>query len=684
MSFYTTERLYALLPAVYRQRDAEQGYPLRDLVALLAREAQVVEADIAGLYENWFVETCNEWAVPYLGDLIGVRPLAPTGESQRAEVAHTIGYRRRKGTAAVLEQLARDVTGWPAARVVEYFELLGTTQYLNHLRPHNLRTPDLRQAGALELLDGPFDRHAHTGEVRRIAPRRGRHNIPSVGLWLWRLEAYPLSEASARLVPVAGQSDRHFTFSPLGHDAPLFHLPRTETGPEHIAQEVNVPGPIRRRALHAAPQIFTGAGGSLRVIKDGVEVDPDALRACNLETWGREPDAGTVGVDPVLGRLAFPEGEEPANALDGVEVSYAYGFPANLGGGPYSREVSFTRIDDEVVLTVGEGQAFASPDAALGGWIAAGRPSAVVEIHDSRTYRETPTAAIPAGRRLELRAAEGQRPTLMLGGDLTVTGGTGSTFEINGLVIAGGALRTGGNLDRLTLRHCTLVPGLGFGDDGLPANPGAPSLVVPGGQSEVFIERSILGAVETADEAETRLVDSILDASGVEAGDFDAPVFAALAGSGSDFGGPVSISRCTLVGTVHTRELTLGENTLFLGTVLAQRRQQGCVRFSFVPYGSRVPRRFRCQPVLPDGITAQQGEMLTAQVRPRFTSLSYGHPAYCQLDDRGPEPIRRGADDESEMGVYNHLRAPQREDNLRTRLDEYLPVGLEAGIFYAT
>ena len=36
-----------------------------------------------------------------------------------AEVAHTIGYRRRKGTAAVLEQLARDVTGWPAARVVE-------------------------------------------------------------------------------------------------------------------------------------------------------------------------------------------------------------------------------------------------------------------------------------------------------------------------------------------------------------------------------------------------------------------------------------------------------------------------------------------------------------------------------------------------------------------------------------
>ncbi len=34
----------------------------------------------------------------------------------------------------MIETLARDVTGWPA-RVVEYFELLATTQYLNHLRP---------------------------------------------------------------------------------------------------------------------------------------------------------------------------------------------------------------------------------------------------------------------------------------------------------------------------------------------------------------------------------------------------------------------------------------------------------------------------------------------------------------------------------------------------------------------
>ena len=36
------------------------------------------------------------------------------------------------------------------------------------------------------------------------------------------------------------------------------------------------------------------------------------------------------------------------------------------------------------------------------------------------------------------------------------------------------------------------------------------------------------------------------------------------------------------------------------------------------------------------------------------------------------------------MGAYCHLKQPQRAANLRLRLDEYLPFGLEAGIIYVT
>ena len=68
------------------------------------------------------------------------------------------------------------------------------------MRLHNERTPDLRETNRLELLDSPFDRIAHTGEVRRTATRQGRYNIPNIGLFLWRLQAYPLQRSTPRAV----------------------------------------------------------------------------------------------------------------------------------------------------------------------------------------------------------------------------------------------------------------------------------------------------------------------------------------------------------------------------------------------------------------------------------------------------------------------------------------------------
>ena len=119
------DKMYALLPAIYRLRDADQGGPLQALLSVIAEQAAVLDEDLAQLYDDQFIETCANWVVPYIGDLIGYRTLNDEAEftNPRAEVANTISYRRRKGTAAMLEQLARDVTGWDA-HVVEFFLLL--------------------------------------------------------------------------------------------------------------------------------------------------------------------------------------------------------------------------------------------------------------------------------------------------------------------------------------------------------------------------------------------------------------------------------------------------------------------------------------------------------------------------------------------------------------------------------
>jgi len=105
--------------------------------------------------------------------------------------------------------------------------------------------------------------------------------------------------------------------------------------------------------------------------------------------------------------------------------------------------------------------------------------------------------------------------------------------------------------------------------------------------------------------------------------------------------------------------------------VNADRRQQGCARFSYVPLDARAPRRYRCQPVSADD---------SARLHPQFTSERYGDAAYGQLSQRSAPEIRSGADDESEMGAFHFLYASRRETNFAVRLDEYLRFALEAGI----
>jgi hypothetical protein len=142
-------------------------------------------------------------------------------------------------------------------------------------------------------------------------------------------------------------------------------------------------------------------------------------------------------------------------------------------------------------------------------------------------------------------------------------------------------------------------------------------------------------------------------------------------------------------------------NCIFNGIVDIQRLQTGCIRFSYVPVDSQTPRRFRCQPDLEiktqiAEAEEQQNTPLTPVERdairdrilewlfPSFTSTQYGHHAYAQLSRTCPLLIKTGAEDSSEMGVFNFLKQPQREAHLRTALDEYLRLGLEAGIIYVT
>jgi hypothetical protein len=415
--------------------------------------------------------------------------------------------------------------------------------------------------------------------------------------------------------------------------------------------------------------------------------------------WRRPPAGKDVAIDPVLGRLSLPEGMTP----DRLQVSYAYGFPADVGGGPYDRAASVARwLDPDtrpVTWQAGvtqdrtrlpgstpEAPLFETVPEAVAAWNAhsAANPEAfgLICIMDSGTYAGglagTDRLEAPAGTRLALVAADWPRldtpglPPSLLGrrvgelvpdglrphllGDVEVTGA--GEVILDGLLLEGKLTVPAGDLLGLRLHHCTLAPSAG----GLVVESTGAA-----GQSNdrlvVTLYRTLSGPLTLADTARRiEIAHSLLDHGG------SGPLTAALVLEAPE----AELESVTLLGRAQLRELS-ASNTLFGGAVEVARRQRGCVRFSYVPPGSRTPRRYRCQPE-----TSGDPE----RVMPRCSSLTWGDPGYGQLAAGVPCEIACGADDENEMGVFRLVQQARRVAALREALDEYLRFGLEAGVFF--
>jgi hypothetical protein len=724
-------KIYSLLPAVYRIRDAElaqqaggmldpdelielnsllsiqgpltakqaerlqqlqeknQTGPLKALIGILAEQVEVLEDSLVQAYDDQFIETCQEWIVPYIGDLVAVSglhdfPNAPF--SNRAFVADTLALRRRKGTVCVLEKLARDVTGWPA-NVVEYFQRLATTQYMNHVRTTNLTLSDIRNADD-QLLNTPFDPYARTLEVRNIEPLRGKYNIPNIGIFLWRIAGNTITHAPAFQV-----DDWRFLFDAIGRDTQLYTRAQTETEITQLSGPLNVPMAISRRMLNLNVDSYYGvdSSGAERSILLEYTLPPASppvtVTACDLSDvkdaggnvigWAHQPK-NSIGIDPKLGRIAFPSS---VAAPKDVRVNYLYGFSAPMGGGEYGRKLDSGA--DVFIKVPGDAPTIQAALTQAVSQLTGNKTSAIIEIQNNDYYVETPKVEVPAGTSIELRSTDQRRPVLALSGDMVVTGGFESSFALNGFLITGAieipATDKGqaNQLRQLQVSHCTLVPTDVPKIKTALAQPAGPRLLIEAANVAVIVDHSITGSIRATDECTVTLCNSIVDGlSETEV------AYAALDSIGP--GGPLNIQNCTLIGKVHTLRIDLASNSIFAADlaamdmwhapVLADQVQQGCVRFSYVPLGSHVPRRYRCHPSDNDA----------RLIVPTFTSLHFGDPGYCQLAAQSGVEILQGADDEAEMGAFHDLFEPQRVANLRDSLQDYLRFGMQAGIFYAS
>ncbi|MDA3643908.1 hypothetical protein LZ318_33160 [Saccharopolyspora indica] len=695
------DALARLLPEWHRMRDAEQGEPLRELLGIVGEQLDLVREAIEQQYDDWFVETAAEWVLPYLGDLVGydrlpgyervstagLRDGADPAQARRRlaealaprrDVAATAGNRRRKGTLALLEELAADTAGWPA-RAVELSRLVAHSQPIRLLGPHvrpRGGLADVRHGTALDLANGPFSEIARTADVRRAGSRHrpGGLTPAGVGVFAWRLKPYSVTNAPAYCID---RTHGHYTFSVLGNDTPLVTKPVPEPSTSHVATIDNVPAPLRRKQVADRLADYYGPGKSFSLHLDGPDrpVPPSRIAIADLSDWRYRPRYGQVAVDPVLGRIAFSTRQAPHL---GVSVTYHHAFSTELGGGEYPREpgtppaAKVYRVGpDELIM-----------DAYRAWREEPRRPEAVIEIAHNGTHQEQLDFELTAGDRLQIRGAEGCRPVLRLPDThsnrpdaLTIQVPAEAADDrprvvVDGLLITGRGIRVTGPLEALVLRHCTLVPGWSLQDDCEPQWPAEPSLLLERTTACVQVDRCVLGTISViGDEVSTdplpiHIRDSIVDATDRELPALSAPDCRHAHAT-------LHAHRSTFFGEVHAHAVRIAENSIVTGRFRVARRGIGCLRHTYVPPGSRTPRRYRCPADL-------------APVRPVFASRRYGTPDYARLTDDCPAEIRRGAEDGSELGVFHDLYEPQREDNLRARLAEHSPARCDVGLIFAS
>lgn len=243
---HVSRLLYELLPALYRVRD-ENG-ELRDFLNVLAAPLAELRQNIEELHGDLFIDTCNDWVIPYLAEMVGVELIFPDAASNRRDVRGAVSWRRRKGTRQALEEMASDLSGQMVVTHEGWKRLL-LVQDLNQLRTERTVT-DVRQPLLAEGATGPLDGAFHVVDARGISAKSGRYHPEHVVHWLHPTALFPVREGTPLELTrrdtngVVQDPDLRYAVHPLGvrqalrvrRSHPADPVPTDRIPPVHFAR----------------------------------------------------------------------------------------------------------------------------------------------------------------------------------------------------------------------------------------------------------------------------------------------------------------------------------------------------------------------------------------------------------------------------------------------------------------
>lgn len=730
------DTLFELLPAIYRLKDHQLGQaarlrhgdghpledtgdygPLRSLLSALVREGQIVHEDIQQLYDDNFIETCAPWVIPYIGDLVGARALEDIGDAQsaRQQIASTLALRQRKGTMAALEYAIRTATGWPVIGV-EYWARIATTESLRRVRVTPGGTANLSDPIALDKVNTAFDKTPRSAEFGRVETGHGLWNLPNIGLHLHRLHVLehgaPTADSLGDLVKPAKASLGQYRFGQLGADQPIYQRPALQDlALDQRPDETDMPMPISRWMLLEDVQRFDDPAAALATSRFvGKSFDIHVLTAAGKATatprdlivadlsnkpgsdedWQYTRHAEKILIDPELGRFILPSGGDFANPTS-VHVRWHYARAHGAGGHEGARDItptaapvlleSTTRLSIDDLTSAAfagvQSNTFAGNmttlvlDAATDGIIASEGACPTIDCENRRLRIITaqPGIVLSGLRLVRCRGLFVEFPTEE---DEDAPEGAPSVI----------------------VEDCLLSSKSRFTFDGHPL--GLAFVIWSADRQAWTIRRSITHGILTRNDTVLDIEDSILIAQ--------TPRHAVIHPFAASTGDLLSLRRCTVQGRIKCHALSGGSRMdtgpytvsgevsedpagIEDSVIIAERAslnhppvdvavtQRGCVRYSHIPLGSKVPRRFACTPALTDD---------PLFVRPAFHDVRLPHPRFFQMHFDTPAPIFSGAQDGQEMGVGNALRTTARRINFTRVTDDFLRFGHAAGPRYET
>jgi hypothetical protein len=695
---YYADKLWNLLPAVYRALDTDQfntNGPLRELINRIGAQAATVRRSIDRMWEDQSIETCDDWVIPYIADLLATNLVSSLdARSQRVDVSKTIYYRRRKGTLAILEEIASEITGWNA-KVVEFFRRLGRTRH--GLDPAiglaSINDPDVALLQQAEGLVGPltgtgiggladlrnvygaskagtaFDEFYHTADFRLGQGEVGWYSIPRLGVFLWRLQSFTVPQTT----PVKStKCPDQLAFDPTGRNVPLFAVPARSYGDTWTSPaEWQLPTPISASLLQPAlgqdpayvlydaidssdSLVTANALGVYRPASPGYALvpaaectaDPADLAGTGFSSPPASAPQPLFLIDPAHGLLVAGS-RAPAGDL---RVTYTYGFSSTLGAGPYDRRPVRTAPPLP-----------APPAKRCGGGALTGSgaipPEGTLTIEDSLTYTDIDLVQVDGC--LTVCAANEERPVIRLaptaGGwtEIVLKGSTGSALVLDGLFVSGADVVLAGTFDSVTLTCCTLDPGSVAPPSSGPAASGPPPIfatsadgrdLVPtrlwieGQIGTLTLARCITGPIRTRSggQVETLTVsDSIIQAIPTSA---SGPIAARAV---KDRSGLEQELQSPLDPVAALADLALGftdgdidlSRCTVLGRVVVHRLQASeCILDDLVEVDDTQHGCVRFTACSVGSVVPRQYESVQiAQGASLFTSTDFGQPGYGQL-----------------------------------------------------